>query len=163
MVDESGADAESGELICRTPGMMAGYYKDPQRTADVLREGWLHTGDLVRINAEGDLFFVDRIKDLIKSGGMNVSSQEVERIIYQHPDVLEVAVVGLADDYWSQVVTAFVVARPGHDVGPDELIAYCKTQLAGYKVPKAVRLLGELPKDSQGKLLKRELRTPARG
>lgn len=90
---------------------------------------------------------------------MNVSSQEVERIIYQHPDVLEVAVVGLADDYWSQAVTAFVVARAGRAVAPGELIAYCRTQLAGYKVPKAVHLVDELPKDSQGKLLKRVLRT----
>jgi acyl-CoA synthetase (AMP-forming)/AMP-acid ligase II len=124
----------------------------------VLRNGWLHTGDLVRIDDEGNLFFVDRRKDVIKTGGMNVSSVEVERVLYTHDDVMEVAVVGLADDYWSQAVTAFVVPRPGAEIDAAALIAFCKQTLAGYKVPKAVRQVEALPKDTQGKILKRELR-----
>ena len=158
VVDDEGNDAKEGELICRSPGLMEGYYKDPERTAEVIKDGWLHTGDLVRIEPSGDLYFVDRKKDLIKTGGMNVSSQEVERILYSHPDLLEVAVVGVAHEYWSQAVTAFVTARPGHTVDTDAVIAFCKEQLAGYKVPKTVHVVDELPKDTQGKILKRELR-----
>ena len=121
VIDEDGNDVSEGEIICRSPGVIRGYHKDPEKTAHVLRDGWLHTGDNVRIDADGNLFFVDRQKDLIKTGGMNVSSVEVERVLYAHESVLEVAVVGLADDYWSQVVTTFVVARPGSTVDPDEL------------------------------------------
>jgi len=158
VVDEDGRDAEEGELICRTPGVMAGYFRDPERTAEVVRDDWLYTGDLVRIDGDGNLFFVDRRKDMIKTGGMNVSSVEVERILYEHDDVHEVAVVGLADEYWSQAVTAFLVPRPGAEVDTDELIAFCKERLAPYKVPKSIRVVEALPKDSQGKILKRELR-----
>jgi len=158
VVDEEGLDAAEGELICRTPGVMAGYYRDPERTAEVLRDGWLYTGDLVRIDDDGNLFFVDRRKDMIKTGGMNVSSVEVERILYGHDDVAEVAVVGLADEYWSQAVTAFVVARPGIEIDAAAMVAYCKERLAPYKVPKSIRQIEELPKDTQGKILKRELR-----
>jgi acyl-CoA synthetase (AMP-forming)/AMP-acid ligase II len=161
VIDDDGNDTEEGELLVRSPGLMQGYYKDPERTAEVMQDGWLHTGDLVRIDAAGDLFFVDRKKDLIKTGGMNVSSQEVERILYQHPDLLEVAVVGVAHEYWSQAVTAFVTARPGCTPDPDDVIAFCKGQLAGYKVPKAVHVVDALPKDTQGKILKRELRETA--
>jgi acyl-CoA synthetase (AMP-forming)/AMP-acid ligase II len=158
VVDDEGNDAEEGEIIVRSPGVMEGYYKDPERTAEVMQDGWLHTGDLVRIDGNGDLFFVDRKKDLIKTGGMNVSSQEVERILYSHPDLVEVAVVGVAHEYWSQAVTAFVTAREGRTVDPDQVIAFCKEQLAGYKVPKAVHVVDALPKDTQGKILKRMLR-----
>jgi acyl-CoA synthetase (AMP-forming)/AMP-acid ligase II len=158
VVDEEGNDAPSGELLCRTPGVMAGYLKNPERTAEVLRDGWVHTGDLVRIDEAGNLYFEDRQKDLIKSGGMNVSSVEVERVLYQHPDVLEVAVVGVADEYWSQAVTAFVVPRPGAALAQDALKAFCRESLAAYKSPKAVHVIEALPKDSQGKILKRELR-----
>jgi acyl-CoA synthetase (AMP-forming)/AMP-acid ligase II len=161
VVDEDDNDVSEGELAVRSPGLMQGYYKDPERTAEVMKNGWLHTGDLVRIDADGNLFFVDRKKDLIKTGGMNVSSQEVERILYQHPDLLEVAVVGVAHEYWSQAVTAFVTARPGRTPDPDHVIAFCKEQLAGYKVPKAVHVVDALPKDTQGKILKRELRDGA--
>ena len=118
VVDADGNDAHEGEIICRSPGVMRGYYKNPEKTAEVLRDGWLHTGDNVRIDDDGNLYFVDRQKDMIKTGGMNVSSVEVERVLYQHEAVLEVAVVGVADDYWSQVVTAFVVAPPRRDDRP---------------------------------------------
>lgn len=164
VVDEDDNDVEpgvEGELICRSPGVMLGYLENPERTASVMRNGWLHTGDLVKKDAEGNLFFVDRQKDVIKTGGMNVSSVEVERACYQFPGVHEVAVVGLADEYWSQVVTAFVVKHEGTDVVEAELIGFCKERLAGYKVPKSVRLVDALPKDTQGKILKRELRRHA--
>ncbi len=165
VVDEDGNDAEHGELLCRSPGVMRGYLNDPARTAEVLRDGWLHTGDIVEIDEERNLFFRDRRKDMIKTGGMNVSSVEVERAIYTHDSVLEVAVVGLDDEYWGQAVTAFVTARPDHDLAGDEIRAWCKDRLAPFKVPKTVNVVESLPKDSQGKTLKRELRTfrPADG
>ncbi len=158
VVDEDGSDAPEGELICRSPGVMRGYHKDPDKTAEVLRDGWLHTGDNVRTDEAGNLFFVDRKKDLIKSGGMNVSSVEVERVLYQHPAVLEVAVVGIDDEYWGQRVTAFLVARPDTTVDVEAVRDFCKETLAAYKVPKDVNVVDALPKDTQGKILKRELR-----
>lgn len=159
VVDPDGNDAPEGELICRTPGVMAGYYKDPERTAEVFRDGWIWTGDLVRIDDDGNLYFVDRRNDMIKSGGMNVSSVEVERVLYQHPAILEVAVVGVPDPYWSQAVTAFAVVKDGVELDEAAVLAFCKEQLASYKVPKAIRVVDELPKDTQGKILKRELRS----
>lgn len=158
VVDANGNDAGEGELLCRTPSVMVGYHKDPERTAEVLAGGWVHTGDIVRMDDDGNLFFLDRRKDMIKTGGFNVSSQEVERVIQAHSDVIRCAVVGLPDDYWSEAVTAFVVLREGATVTADELRGYCRADLASYKVPKAVHLLSELPTDPQGKLLKRELR-----
>jgi acyl-CoA synthetase (AMP-forming)/AMP-acid ligase II len=158
VVDLDGNDAAEGELICRSPGVMRGYHKNPERTAEVLRDGWLHTGDNVRVDGAGNLYFVDRQKDMIKTGGMNVSSVEVERVLYQHPAVLEAAVVGVADDYWAQLVTAYVVARPNQTIDPEQMRTFCKEQLAGYKVPKQVNIVESLPKDTQGKILKRELR-----
>ena len=162
VVDEDGNDAEVGELICRSPSVMLGYHRDEERTAEVFRGGWLHTEDIVRIDGDGNLFFVDRRKDVIKTGGMNVSSVEVERTLYTHPAVQEVAVVGVPDPYWSEAVTAFVVVRPGGTAPSEEdVITHCRETLAGYKVPKAVCFVRELPKDPQGKILKRELRARA--
>lgn len=161
VVDAEGNDAEVGELIARSPSAMLGYLDDEERTAHVFRDGWLHTGDIVRIDADGNLFFYDRSKDMIKSGGMNVSSQEVERTLYGHDAVMECAVVGLPDEYWSEAVTAFVVLHEAGAITADELTSWCKEQVAGYKVPKTIHLVAELPKDTQGKILKRELR--ARG
>lgn len=161
VVDDEGNDAETGELICRSPSAMVGYLNDPERTAEVFRDGWVHTGDLVRMDADGNLFFFDRKKDMIKTGGMNVSSIEVERVLYQRTEVLEVAVVGVPDPYWSEAVTAFVVTRPGHTVDADAVIAHCRGALAPFKVPKAVYVVESLPKDTQGKILKRDLRALA--
>jgi len=161
VVDADGNDSDLGELLCRSPSAMLGYFKDDERTADVFRDGWVHTGDMVRRDAEGNLFFHDRIKDIIKSGGMNVSSQEVERALMQHLGVLRAAVVGRADDYWSEAVTAFVIPEPGVSLDVDEVLAFAKERLAAYKVPKAVFVVGEFPTDAQGKILKRRLRDPA--
>ncbi|MGE0843017.1 class I adenylate-forming enzyme family protein [Pseudonocardia sp.] len=161
VVDAEDSDAEVGELICRTPSAMLGYLDDPERTAAVFRDGWVRTGDIVRVDAEGNLFFHDRLKDMIKSGGMNVSSQEVERVVHRHPAVERAAVVGMPDPYWSEAVTAFVVLREGCTLTPEELVEHCRGELASYKVPKAVHLVDELPVDPQGKILKRRLRTVA--
>lgn len=161
VVDAAGAEAEIGELLCRTPSAMLGYFRDPERTAEVFAGGWVHTGDMVRLDRDGNLFFYDRVKDIIKSGGMNVSSQEVERVLHQHPAVLRAAVVGLPDDYWSEAVTAFVIARPGVEIDEGALIAHCRAELASFKAPKSVRVVREFPVDAQGKILKRQLRTGA--
>lgn len=162
IVTPEGTDAapgETGELWCRSPSVMLGYFKEPERTAEVFTDdGWLRTGDNVRADAAGNLFFADRAKDMIKSGGFNVSSQEVERVLHSHPDVLRAAVVGRPDDYWSEAVTAFVIPRPESSAAPADLVAYCREQLASYKAPKAVHLVAEFPVDGQGKVLKRELR-----
>lgn len=158
IVDANGEHADEGELQCRTPGVMLGYHDDPERTAEKFAGGWLHTGDLVRRDAAGELFFVDRQSDVIKTGGMNVSSVEVERILYRHPAVIEVAVVGVADDYWSQAVHGFVVSAHDNETSGAELIAFCKDALAPFKVPKVIHFVSELPRDTQGKILKRELR-----
>lgn len=158
VVDANDEDAAEGELLCRTPSVMLGYHKDPERTAAVFADGWVHTGDIVRIDGDGNLFFRDRRKDMIKTGGFNVSSQEVERTLQSHPDVQRAAVVGLPDDYWSEAVTAFVVLQEGATLSADDLREFCRGDLASYKIPKAVHLVTELPTDPQGKLLKRELR-----
>jgi len=159
VVGSDGEPAEIGELLCRSPSVMLGYFKDPTGTEEVFRDGWVHTGDMVRVDAAGNLFFYDRVKDMVKSGGVNISSQEVERVLHLYPDVLRAAVVGLPDAYWSEAVTAFVLPRPGRMPDPAAVIAFCRKHLAGYKAPKAVHVLAEFPLDAQGKILKRELRS----
>jgi acyl-CoA synthetase (AMP-forming)/AMP-acid ligase II len=161
VVDLDGNDAEIGELICRSPSMMLGYHKDPERTEVAMRDGWLHTGDIVRIDEDRNMFFYDRSKDVIKSGGMNVSSQEVERVLQGHPKVLRAAVVGVPDDYWSEKVTAFVIAEDGSDLSEEELQGFCREQMAVFKVPKTIHVVEGFPTDPQGKVLKRELRKTA--
>lgn len=158
VVDGDGHDTELGELVCRSPSVMLGYHREPAKTEHVLRDGWLHTGDIVRVDGDGNLFFHDRLTDVIKSGGMNVSSQEVERVLQAHPTVLRAAVVGRPDPVWSEAVTAFVVPHAGAVLDRDALVAFCREQLAVFKVPKAVHVVAELPVDAQGKILKRELR-----
>ena len=123
---------------------MLGYFKDPERTAEVIADGWLHTGDIVRIDAEGNLFFYDRLKDMIKTGGMNVSSQEVERVLHQHPDVLRAAVVGLPDDYWSEARHRLRHRRrraPSRSRPSSSRSA--GRRLAAYKTPKAVHVVDD--------------------
>lgn len=161
LVDDDGnevAVGEAGEAWCRSPAVMLGYYKDPERTQETFAQGWLHTGDIMRRDADGNYFFLDRRKDVIKTGGYNVSSQEVEKVLYSHADVTQVAVVGLPHEYWSEAVTAFVVLKNGSSLSQNDLIRLCKESVVNYKVPKAVRFVAALPVDGQGKILKRELR-----
>ncbi|HST41784.1 MAG TPA: fatty acyl-CoA synthetase [Conexibacter sp.] len=150
---------EVGEIVHRSPHAILGYLDDPEKTAAAFADGWFHSGDLGRIDAEGYLTVVDRIKDMIKSGGENVASREVEEALYEHPAVAEVAVVGVPHPTWIEAVVAIVVARPGAEVDAAELTAHARERLAPFKVPKAFALVDALPKNPSGKLLKRELRT----
>jgi fatty-acyl-CoA synthase len=147
-----------GEIVHRSPHAMLGYWNDPARTAQAFRGGWFHSGDLGVIDEEGYLSVVDRKKDMIKTGGENVASREVEEALYEHPAVEEVAIFGIPDPKWIEAVTAAVVVRDGAEVEPAELIAFCRERLAAFKAPKHVVLVDELPKNASGKLLKRDLR-----
>jgi len=156
--DEPLPVGEVGEIVHRSPHAMLGYWNDAEKTAAVFRNGWFHSGDLGVIDDDGYLSVVDRKKDMIKSGGENVASREVEEAIYAHPAVQEVAIFGISDPRWIEAVTAAVVLREGAAVTEGDLIAFCRSRLAGFKVPKYVVLVDELPKNASGKLLKRELR-----
>jgi fatty-acyl-CoA synthase len=149
---------EVGEIVHRSPQLLSGYYHDDERTRAAFEGGWFHSGDLGTIDAEGYLTVVDRKKDMIKSGGENVASREVEEAIYGIAGVSEVAVIGLPDPHWIEAVTAIVVAKPGHALTEEGLISACRDRLAHFKVPKRVILVDGLPKNPSGKLLKRELR-----
>jgi len=147
-----------GELVCRGPSIMPGYFEDPAANEAVFRGGWHHTGDMGYKDEEGFLYFSDRKKDMIKSGGENVSSQEVEEAMASHPAVQEVAVIGVHDPYWIEKVVAVVVVRPGAEVTQEALYQHGRAALATFKAPKEVRIVESLPKNPTGKILKRELR-----
>ena len=152
---------EAGEVVARGPNVMLGYFRRPEETARVLRDGWLHTGDIGRLDAQGFLTLVDRAKDVIVTGGENVYSTEVESALYEHPGVREAAVIGVPDPRWGEAVHAIVVLRPGVQLDPAELIRHCHERIAGYKCPKRVTLRdAPLPKSGPGKILKSELRRP---
>ena len=150
---------EIGEIVHRSPQLLTGYFNDPERTAAAFEGGWFHSGDLATIDDEGYITVVDRKKDMIKTGGENVASREVEEMVYRIDGVSEVAVVGLPDPYWIEAVTAVIVAKAGHVLTEPQVIAFCKERMAHFKVPKRVILVDSLPKNPSGKLLKRELRT----
>lgn len=161
VVDEAMVDVgvgEIGEVVHRSPQLMIGYLKDPERTGEAFAGGWFHSGDLATIDAEGYLTIVDRKKDMIKSGGENVSSREVEEVLYQHPSVAEAAVIGIPDPKWIEAVTAFVVLKDDTSIDHAGLIDHCRERLAGFKTPKQVRLVENLPRNASGKVLKKELR-----
>jgi len=149
---------EVGELVARGPSIMTGYYRDDESTRKTFRNGWHHTGDLVRMDEEGYVYFVDRKKDIIKSGGENVSSQEVEAVLFKYPGIVDAAVIGLPDPYWSEAVTAVVVPMPGREIVAQDIIAFCKRELAPYKAPKRVVIMEALPRNPSGKILKSLLR-----
>ncbi|MEZ5645466.1 MAG: fatty acyl-CoA synthetase [Burkholderiaceae bacterium] len=161
VVDDDGVDlpvGEIGEIAHRSPHLILGYYNDPQKTAESFKGGWFHSGDLGRFDDEGYLYVVDRKKDMIKSGGENVASREVEEAIFRHPKVAEVAVFGVAHPTWIEAVVAVVVAKSGHDLTGDEVVAYCRETLSHFKSPKHVAIRDSLPKNASGKILKRALR-----
>jgi long-chain acyl-CoA synthetase len=149
---------EQGEIIIRGPNIMKGYFGQPEETAMALRNGWLHSGDVGVFDEEGYLFIVDRIKDIIITGGENVYPKEVEDLLHQHKAVNECGVVGLPHPEFGEAVTAFVTLKPNMTADDRDLIAFCKERLARYKVPKAIRFVADLPKTPQGKILRRELR-----
>jgi long-chain acyl-CoA synthetase len=143
---------------------MQGYWQKPEKTAQTLRDGWLHTGDLGTMDEEGYIFITGRGKDMIVSGGENIYPIEVEDAILTHPDVLECAVIGIPDEQWGEAVCAIVCLRhkviSGLDVTEDDIIDHVKTQIAKYKAPKKIIFKRKLPKSPQGKILKRKLREP---
>jgi len=149
---------EIGEIVHRSPQLLSGYFNDPERTAAAFEGGWFHSGDLATVDADGYISVVDRKKDMIKTGGENVASREVEETIYRLDGVSEVAVVGLPHPYWIEAVTACVVVKAGASLTEEQVIAHCKSQMAHFKVPKKVVLIEALPKNPSGKVLKRELR-----
>ncbi|HKS39918.1 MAG TPA: fatty acid--CoA ligase [Blastocatellia bacterium] len=147
-----------GEVVVRADNVMAGYWKQPEDTANVMRGGWLHTGDMAIVDEEGYFLIVDRKKDIIISGGENIASIEVEKAVYSHASVFECAVVAVPDDRWGEVPKALVVLKPGESLTEQELIEHCRTRLPGFKVPKSIEFFDSLPKGGTGKILKKELR-----
>ena len=139
---------------------MEGYYKQPEETAKAMRGGWFHTGDLAVVHADGYVEIVDRIKDIIISGGENISSVEVEAMLYEHPAVLEAAVIGVPDDRWGEAAKALVVLKPEQQAGEEELINFCRDRMAHFKAPKSVEFVAVLPKTATGKIQKFALREP---
>jgi fatty-acyl-CoA synthase len=149
---------EVGEIVHRSPHLISEYYNDPAKTAEAFRNGWFHSGDLGRFDEDGYLYVVDRKKDMIKTGGENVASREVEEAIYRLDGVSEVAVIGLPHPRWVEAVVAIVVPKPGALLDEAAVLAHCHGRLAGFKTPKRVLFADALPKNPSGKLLKRELR-----
>ena len=161
VVDDNGENVpigEVGELVYEGPSRMSCYYKDPEATQEAMKGGWMHSGDLVKVDEEGYVYLVDRKKDMIITGGENVYSREVEETIIKLPQVAEVAVIGLPDPKWGEAVTAVVVVKAGANLAKEEVIKFCKDQIASYKSPKKVIFTKSLPKSSVGKILKREIK-----
>ncbi|MGP8049659.1 MAG: long-chain-fatty-acid--CoA ligase [Desulfobaccales bacterium] len=147
-----------GEVVTRSDVVMKGYWRNPEATAETLRHGWLHTGDIGKMDEEGYLFLLDRSKDMIISGGENIYPREIEEVMLRHAAVHEVAVIGVPDARWGEAVKAVVALHPGASATEEELIAFCKDNMAGYKKPKSVDFIDTLPKNNYGKVVKRELR-----
>jgi acyl-CoA synthetase (AMP-forming)/AMP-acid ligase II len=160
IVNDRGEDIEAGEVgeIIVQGNTMLQYWKKPEDTREVVKDGWLHTGDMGRYDERGFVYIVDRKKDMIVSGGENIYPREVEEILYQHPAVKEGAIIGIPDPYWVERVHAVVVLKEGASLTSDELIDFCKKRIARYKAPKSVEFVESLPKTPSGKVLKRELR-----
>ena len=153
------ADGQSiGEIIARADGVMEGYWRQPEASAEVLRGGWFHTGDMATINEEGYLLIVDRKKDIIVSGGENISSLDLEKAILAHPAILEAGVIPVPDEKWGEVPKALVVLKPDAAVTESELIEFCRSRLAHYKCPRSFEFVASLPKTGTGKILKKDLR-----
>lgn len=149
-----------GEIVARGNNVMEGYFKQPEETAKAMRGDWFHTGDLAVVHADGYIEIVDRAKDVINSGGENISSVEVEAMLYEHPAVLEAAVIGVPDAKWGEVPRALVVLKPGQRLEEGELIDFCRDRMAHFKAPKSVEFMTALPKTATGKIQKFALREP---
>ena len=156
--DREVAAGKIGEITARGSVVMAGYWNRPDATAETLRGGWLHTGDIGMMDAQGYLYLLDRKKDMIISGGNNIYPREIEEVLLGHPAVYEVAVIGVPDPLWGESVKAIIALRPGMALTEEELNAFCRQHLASYKKPRTVEFVPQLPKNAYGKILKRELR-----
>jgi fatty-acyl-CoA synthase len=165
VVDDKGREVakdgqQVGEIIVKGDIVTPGYWNMPEETNKAIRDGWLYTGDLAVIDQENYVNIVDRKKDMIITGGENVYSTEVENVLYMHPDILEAAVIGVPDSQWGEAVKACVVLKKGCTVTEEEIISFCKENLAHYKAPKSVGFLESLPKTGSGKIYKKGLRDP---
>jgi long-chain acyl-CoA synthetase len=156
--DEVLESGQPGEICIRGPNVMKGYLGQPEATAEAIKDGWFHTGDIATRNDDGYYFIVDRKKDMIVRGGFNVYPREVEEILYAHPAVAEAAVLGVPHEFYGEEVKAFVALRPGHELSEPDLISYCRERLAPFKCPRLVEFCAALPKGPTGKIVKRSLR-----
>jgi len=163
IVDDEGSDLKAGEIgtiLVSSPSVIREYWSAPEETAASIRDGWFHTGDVGYLDEDRYLFVIDRRKDVIISGGTNIYPKEIEDVLYSHPAVLEVAVIGVPDDLWGESVKAFVALKPGRSATEQELIELCRSNIASYKRPRSIEFLASLPRNPSGKILKRELRAP---
>ena len=149
---------EAGEIIIKGPQVTSGYYKMPEETANAIRDGWLYTGDIGKMDEEGYFYIVDRKKDMMIAGGYNIYPREIDEVLFEHPRILEACAVGIPDPYRGETMKAFVVLKPGQTMTEEEVIKYCGEKLAKYKIPKMVEFMGSLPKSGVGKMLRKELR-----
>jgi acyl-CoA synthetase (AMP-forming)/AMP-acid ligase II len=149
---------EVGEIVYRGPQLMNGYLNQPEQTEESFKHGWFHSGDIAWMDEDGAIWFTDRKKDVIKTGGENVASLEVERCLMEHPDVAEAAVVGLPHPRWGEAITATVVMKPGAALDEQALLAHCRERLAGFKMPKAIVVKEDFPRTGTGKIQKHMIR-----
>jgi long-chain acyl-CoA synthetase len=156
--DKEVPPGEIGELCIAGPQVMKGYWNMPEETAKTLKNGWIYTGDIAKMDEDGYFYIVDRKKDMIIAGGFNIYPRDVEEVLFEHPKVQEAVVAGVPDPYRGETVKAFVVLKEGQEATVEEMIGYCKEKLAAYKVPKAIEFRKELPKTAVGKVLRRFLR-----
>jgi fatty-acyl-CoA synthase len=154
------AENEVGQVLIRSPMVMKSYWRRAEATADAIKDGWMHTGDAAYLDADGYIFIYDRVNDMIVSGGENIYPAEVENAIFGHPDVADVAVIGVPDDKWGETVKAIVIVKPGASQNADGIIAWARERVAGYKIPKSVDFVTAIPRNASGKILRRELRKP---
>jgi long-chain acyl-CoA synthetase len=165
LLDEDGnevADGEVGEIVIKGPNVMKGYWNKPGATEEAIVDGWFHSGDLAKRDEDGYYFIVDRKKELIVRGGYNVYPREIEEVLYEHPAVREAAVIGIPDDQMGEEVGAAIALKEGEDASEDDIRAFVREQVAGYKYPRKVWFVDELPKGPTGKILKREIEAPSR-
>jgi fatty-acyl-CoA synthase len=163
IVDADGAESlrgKIGEIVVKSPVVMKGYWNKPESTAQSVKDGWMHTGDAAYIDEDGFIFIYDRVKDMIVTGGENVYPAEVENAIFGHPQVADIAVIGVPDEKWGEAVKAVVVAKPGAPHDADSILAWARERIAGYKVPKSIDFVEAIPRNITGKILRRELRKP---
>ncbi|MGZ0220494.1 MAG: class I adenylate-forming enzyme family protein, partial [Acidimicrobiales bacterium] len=162
VVDHEGNDigpGDRGEVIFGGPHVMKGYYRDTERTDQVLIDGWMHSGDIAEVSEDGFIFIVDRIKNLIIRGGLNIAPTEIENVLYRHEAVLEASVVGIPDPEWGEAIVAVVALRDGITADPEELRTYCRqSELTSIKIPERIELMDSLPKNAVGKIAKNEIR-----
>ena len=161
ILDASGEECspdEVGELFSTSPYLFNGYWKRPEETEEAVHEGWLTVGDLAKKDSEGYLYIVDRKNDMVISGGVNIYPRETEEVLIRHPDILDVAVVGIADEKWGESIKAFLVTRNNIDLNLEAVRAFCEDKISTIKMPKAVNIIDEIPRNAGGKVLKKSLR-----